>query len=78
MHGLGCTMPTLEILNVLNVGLLADGEAGCFKPANTELQAIERHDFGGVLADVVNQLWQIEDTGRDFCLELRAACEYHN
>lgn len=45
----------LQVLNVLYVGLAADGEARRLQPAHTKLQAVERHDLGRVPADVVHK-----------------------
>lgn len=55
---------------MLNVGFAADREARRLQPTHTKLQAIERHDFRRVLADVVHKACQVEDTCRYFSLEL--------
>lgn len=71
-------MPALQVFNVLNVGLAADREARRFQPAHTKLQAIERHDLGRVLANVVHKACQVEDTCRYFSLELCVSREDHD
>lgn len=55
---------------MLNVGFAADREACRLQPTHTKLQAIERHDFRRVPADVVHKACQVEDTCRYFSLEL--------
>ena len=46
----------MEVIDVLNVRNLADSKTGCFKSANTKLQAIFGHDNVGLRTNVTDHL----------------------
>lgn len=71
-------MTALKTFNMLNVRLATDREASSLQPTDTELQAIERHDLCGVLADVMDETWEVEDTRRYVSFELRVSGENHD
>ena len=53
-------MPPLKTLNMLDVRFAADGEAGSLEPSYAELNSIERHDFDGLFAKVIDEPGEVE------------------
>jgi hypothetical protein len=49
-------MPSLDVTNVLKVGLASHRKTGGFEPTDAELELITGHDRGRLLSDVVNYL----------------------
>lgn len=68
-------MTALKTFNMLNVRFATDREASSLQPTDTELHAIERHDLCGVLADVMDETREVEDTRRYVSFELRVTSE---
>lgn len=71
-------MPARKALHVLNVSLATNCETRSLEPAHTKLQAIERHDLKGVLAQIINEPRDTKHPPRHLCLELRLAGEDDN
>ena len=53
--GLGLTMLSLNILPVLYVGLLGQGEAVCLQPSDAELHSVLRHHFRCLASYVLDE-----------------------
>lgn len=71
-------MPSLEALNMLDIRLAADGEACSLEPSHTELNSIERHDFDGLFAKVIDEPGEAEHSQWNLGLELCFAGEDDN
>jgi len=71
-------MPSLKALNMLDVCLAADSEARSFEPSHAELDSIERHDFDGLFAKVIDEPREAEHSLWNLGLELCFAGEDDN
>jgi hypothetical protein len=63
-------MPSLQILNMLNVCLARDSKACGFEPPHAKLHTIERHDWDCLFADVIDEPGKTKYSLRNFGLEL--------
>ena len=61
--GLAVAMLSVQVLDMLNVSLLADGESSCLQPPNAELHAVDGDCLSSVLPDVLDKLWQVNTPG---------------
>jgi phosphotransferase system IIB component len=68
----------MEVIDVLNVRNLADSKTGCFKSANTKLQAIIGHNNVGLRANVTDHLSKPIDPRWNFSLEFSASGKDNN
>ena len=66
-------MSALKTLNMLDVCFPGNSMARSFESAHTELHSINRHDFDGLLAQVVNEPGNTKYTLRNLCHELSFA-----
>ena len=63
-------MPPLKTLNMLDVRFTADGEARSLEPSHAELNSIERHDFDGLFAKVIDEPGEAEHSRWNLGFEL--------
>jgi hypothetical protein len=49
-------VPSRKILDMLDIRLPANGKARGFEPPHAELNAIDRHDFGGLFPKVFDEI----------------------
>lgn len=66
-------MPPLKTLNMLDVRLAADGETRSLEPSHAELNSMERHDFDGLFAKVIDELVEAEHSLWNLGFELSFA-----
>ena len=71
-------VPTLEALNVFNVGLATDGEARGFEPSNAKLHSLQGHDLDSLSAQVFCEPRDIEHSLRNRGPELCFTGENNN
>jgi len=71
-------MLALQIFNVLDICLIGYCETCSLQATNAKLHAIERHDLGGLLVDVIDTPRETKNTRRDCSFELGISCENHN
>ena len=68
----------MEVIDVFNVRHLANSETGCFKSANTKLQAILGHDDIGLSAYVSDHLSDSIDPLWNFSPKFSTSCKDNN
>lgn len=67
-----------QIFNVLNICLICYGKTRCLEATNAKLHSIQRHDFRGLLIDVIDKLRETKNSKGDLSFELCISCENHN
>lgn len=71
-------MPALQALSVLQICLACDGKSSRFQSIDTELNAVERHDFFCLASQMFDQFRGCEHTWRSIGFEFGFANKYHH